>query len=486
MKKVKKTVVASEPPKNLPDGRVDDVFPVNNLTHAPWNPRTPEEMKPDHAEMVKLVESVRALGVVQPVAVWDSDEFTYCIAGNRRLEAAKIVGLKSVPAIVYTDIDEVTARAITRVENAVRFDVSPFLDAKLIGDMLNKGYTQKEIGAVSGMDKSKISRRVKLLQLSPETVKFFSGKRYEVTALEFVADKSQGDERRQKDILSALWQAGGPNYVITLQSVRSAWNNITAVIDPNSWVFTGAEGEARKAKCVACALCTGNQPDLFGDVPGEDKTNRCTNTKCWKKMQAKAKQERLVAALVASGGSADDLKHNCKVVNYFPYDVEKKSKKRRSKTKTFAYAEWDQYNHDYVVRWAPDPKEEKKAEAERKAADDAKCAEERKISETADAAIQRVVNWFASLDDEENGGSCAQILERLESLKESGGEELCRNALLSMLSKALALSDIESEYGNESLRRALVDWLNLHHCIPADIDLTPEELHAISVTAPEA
>ncbi len=474
----KKTTVAAAAPQNLPEGRVDNAYPVANLKHAPWNPRTPEELKPDHPEMVKLVESVRALGVVQPIAVWDTGTEYLCIAGNRRLEAVKIVGLKSVPAILYVDIDEVTARAITRAENEVRFGVSPLLDAKLIGDLKDQGRSQAEIAAVFGVSEAKICRRAKLLQLSPETVEFFAQKPHETAALEFLADKSLGDAKRQKDILSKIHVYSGEE--IKLSTVRYAFNQTSMILDFDSWVFKCPGGEELKRRCATCGLCTGNQPDLFGETEGGSE-NRCLDPKCFKRVESAAKREKLVAAIVASGGSEDDVRR-CKEVNYFAYDVEKKSKKKRSKSRPFPYARWESYDHDYKVIWAPDPKEEAKAEKERKASEDAKLAERRKQEETADAAVERVVKWFLTPVEGEydNGNYSAQILRRLESLKGVGGEELCLAAFQNMLSKALALGDIESEYGSSELRRELVNWLNTHQCLPADVDLTDEEIYAIS------
>lgn len=479
MKKAKKTVAASEPPKNLPDGRVDDVFPVNNLKHAPWNPRTPEELKPDHPEMVKLVESVRALGVVQPVAVWDSDEFTYCIAGNRRLEAAKIVGLKSVPAIVYVDIDEATARAITRAENEVRFGVSPLLDAKLISELKDKGRSQAEIAAIFGTSEARICRRAKLMQLSPETVKFFANRTYEVSALEYLADKSQGDAKLQSSILSSISYR---NHV-TFDNVRYAYSAATTELNFESYVFTSPGGEARKAKCAVCGMCTGNQPDLFGETDDETE-NRCLVPKCYHMLQKEADADILTAALEAVGGSAADAENIKRIYDWEFNEKTKGFKRKKGKGAEYPYGTYNQYNHSWTIKWGPDPKAAKKAEKEKEAAENAKRAEERRLSETADAAIERVIDWFLSPVDgaSDNGNPIAQILTRLESLRGVGGKELGANLLRLMLAKALYYGDINGSYTNDDICRALVDWLHLHRCIPDDIALSVEELHAIEAT----
>lgn len=81
-----------------------------------FNPRTYF----DEAEHRELVESVRAQGIVTPVAVRPdpSQEGRYLlIAGERRVRAARAVGLTSIPAIVRL-VDEVQARAIALAEKA--------------------------------------------------------------------------------------------------------------------------------------------------------------------------------------------------------------------------------------------------------------------------------------------------------------------------------------------------------------------------------
>ena len=56
---------------------------VAEIAHAPWNPRTEAELAPDHPAMVELIETVTALGVVQPIAVWTGDVAAE-IAGDGR------------------------------------------------------------------------------------------------------------------------------------------------------------------------------------------------------------------------------------------------------------------------------------------------------------------------------------------------------------------------------------------------------------------
>ena len=381
-------------------------YRIEGIEHAPWNPRTPEELKASHPAMKELIDSVKSLGVVQPIAIWERGDAVLCIAGNRRLEAARINKHETVPAQVYTDITEADARAITRAENEVRFGVSPLLDAKLVAELKELGRSQAEIAAVFGVSEAKICRRAKLLELSAESLKFFEGKKYEVTALEFLADKSQGDPALQKTILHNLgWIGDG----VDIGNMRSAYIRATSLVDfEYSKVFSTPGGEERKRRCQTCALCTGNQPDLFGDTHdgdmGEDDA-RCLNPSCMKKMVEEAKNAALVAALEAHGGTAEDVSRVKKIKSW---DFEEFGcKKRRSKANSFPYVATTDYDgYEFEVQWGPDPKEAKKAraaEAEAHAKEDAKLAEAAKVYARMRELSADISAAFDELNDAEIG-----------------------------------------------------------------------------------
>ena len=262
---------------------------VERLVHVDWNPRTPEELKWDHLEMVPLIASVKSVGVVQPIAVWaDKAAIEHCdyeaakhpidgvvIAGNRRLEAARAAGLKEIPALVFTDISSAQAQEITRLENEVRLGVDPLKDASLIGSMLGLGYSQKEIAAHFGVSEARICRRRKLLDLVPAIRELAekSGK-LTVDALERIALYPKDiQERCAKEVVTRVGRGSSDSQI--------KWRDI-------SWKFAGETQDLEDAQfdtspCKSCPKRTGAQPDLWGDTADDgDGLGVCLDAKCYR------------------------------------------------------------------------------------------------------------------------------------------------------------------------------------------------------------
>ena len=389
---------------------------VAEIAHAPWNPRTEAELAPDHPAMVELIKSVTALGVVQPIAVWTGDaaaeiagdgRTALCIAGNRRLEAAKAVGLKTIPVRQFMDLTEEAARAITRAENECRFGVSPLADAKLIRSMVDLGRSQSEIAALVGVSEATVCRRAKLLDLVPEIVEVVDGKDVDAKSLEKIAAYPADVQKKAAKKIGDRITYGGQ---IKPMVVDSIFEDLTRQISRSHWIFEGETGKARFERCLGCSACTGNQRELFDIVDethgendsaegaGESRCiGRCLNVKCFRQFEKDAERERVASAIDRSskGVGADGIIKNSSLwSNPFP---EAKSKKRQGKN-TFAYVHWDTYRHTASVKWGPDPELAKKAK-ERAEARDAKREEERdRLRKLADAGAESFRRYLFAPD----------------------------------------------------------------------------------------
>ncbi len=108
-------------------------------------------------------------GLLQPVLVRrKGDGFFELIAGERRLRAAKLAGLKSIPAIVRHSTDE-QAMELALVENLQRKDLNPMEAARAYHRLLHEfGFTQDTVAQRIGKDRSSIANIARLLNLPSE------------------------------------------------------------------------------------------------------------------------------------------------------------------------------------------------------------------------------------------------------------------------------------------------------------------------------
>lgn len=125
----------------------------------------------DQSALKELSVSVKRHGILQPLVVTPNDEGTYTIiAGERRYRAAKLAGLKEVPALVRSS-EELDRLEIGLVENVQRVDLSPLEQAVSIAK-LNEQFNipLEEIAKRLGKAHTTVVNSVRLLQL-PDSAK---------------------------------------------------------------------------------------------------------------------------------------------------------------------------------------------------------------------------------------------------------------------------------------------------------------------------
>lgn len=126
----------------------------------------------DEAAMAQLTDSIRRLGMLQPIVVRvDAAAKIHryiLVCGERRLRAAKAAGLTHIPAVLR-DLDEHQAREIMLVENLVRQDLDPIEEAEGLRELLDQhSYKQQELGEKLGVSQPYIANRLRLLRLPAE------------------------------------------------------------------------------------------------------------------------------------------------------------------------------------------------------------------------------------------------------------------------------------------------------------------------------
>lgn len=377
--------------------KVQKMMAVDGLIHAPWNPRTEAELDAGHPEMIKLIASVRELGVVQPVAVWDDADPKMVIAGNRRLAAAVAVGVKEIPAMVFTGITEAQAREITRVENEVRIGIDPLKDSELIGSMISLGYDQKEIAAHFGVSEATICRRAKLIGLLPEIREIversgnFATHCLEQIALypveiqrECLADVSRNSKRTGSTV---------------------HWDDLRYCFNREAMDLNEAKFDTKP--CMKCAKRTGSQPDLWGDLEADDKLGRCLDGKCFLCMMRK-RNESLARDAAGKKASvlicADDDPHKVYLNNLPEWCADMFGEKQTNRRKV-AWWSWETWSDKITVKFGPTLEEWKNRDLERRAAEDAAKAkreneseEDKEKREAAEAEAKRIADERRKLD----------------------------------------------------------------------------------------
>lgn len=120
----------------------------------------------DEYELFKLSDSIKENGIIQPLIVRPAGNGKYLlIAGERRLRAAKLAGLKKLPCIVRR-ADDLTAELLTIIENLQRSDLSPFEEAEGIKRLIiGYGLSQCEVAEKLGIAQSTLSNKLRLLRL---------------------------------------------------------------------------------------------------------------------------------------------------------------------------------------------------------------------------------------------------------------------------------------------------------------------------------
>lgn len=140
-------------------------IPVEQIQPNPKNPRKDF----NEVALQELASSLKQFDMVQPITVSKiSDKKYQLIAGERRLRAAKIAGLKDVPAYVRQSNDRELLE-LALLENLQREDLNAIeigLSYKRMMDELN--YTQEQVAERMGKERSTVTNYIRLLKLPPD------------------------------------------------------------------------------------------------------------------------------------------------------------------------------------------------------------------------------------------------------------------------------------------------------------------------------
>ena len=123
----------------------------------------------DSYELERLAESISSSGIIQPLTVRKGEGGKYIlIAGERRLRAAKIAGLRRLPCVLHRT-DDATAALYSITENLQRANLNFFEEADAIDRLIRDfSLTQSEVAIRLGFSASAICNKLRLLKLPQE------------------------------------------------------------------------------------------------------------------------------------------------------------------------------------------------------------------------------------------------------------------------------------------------------------------------------
>ncbi len=139
-------------------------LPVEDIEPNPFQPRSSF----DDDAIRELAASIKATGVLQPVLVRRSPGGYQLVAGERRLRAASVAALKTIPAVIREVTDQ-EMMELALVENIQRENLNPIDEAKAFRTLTEKvGLTHDQISERVGKQRVSITNSLRLLTLPPE------------------------------------------------------------------------------------------------------------------------------------------------------------------------------------------------------------------------------------------------------------------------------------------------------------------------------
>ena len=149
---------------------------VDKIKPNPYQPR-----KDFNEEYLKeLADSIKEYGILEPLIVTRIEESTefgtdvsyQLLAGERRLMAAKLAGLSTVPALIKENVEEQEKLEIGLIENIQREDLNPLEKARGFAQLIDKfGLSQREVALRVGKSREVVANTLRLLQLPLEVQK---------------------------------------------------------------------------------------------------------------------------------------------------------------------------------------------------------------------------------------------------------------------------------------------------------------------------
>jgi ParB/RepB/Spo0J family partition protein len=283
-------------------------IPIDLIVPNPEQPR--QEF--DEAGLEELAQSIREMGVIQPIVVELSPDpdinHRYILhAGERRLRAAKMAGLEVIPAIVSGESSQTDRLVRALVENVQREDMAPLDVAKAYARMHDElDLTDQQIADRIGKSRSSVANARRLLGLPADVQKLASqegvSERQLMALLPMYQLPQEALDRAEKtywakpdDIVRNIRKGQATSNTVRDGVARVINNSTFSLSDAVFPLEHEFEGDGLRApRCDQCEACI-----TVGK--GKDKRLRCPIKSCFQTKSHRWETEQLQAAIEASG-----------------------------------------------------------------------------------------------------------------------------------------------------------------------------------------
>jgi len=255
----------------------------------------------DAAAMQQLTDSVRRVGVLQPILVrpaGDGSPVLYIlVCGERRLRAAEAAGLAAIPAVVR-DLDDSAAREAMLMENLQRRDLDPVEEAAGFQELLQEhGYKQQELAERLGVSQPHIANRLRLLKLPEEVREHISRE---------ILTPGHAMALLRLEVAPAMLLQCAQQLVAEETPVAKAGDQVDEIVrrtakplDPDRYPHE----DKPVFDTTTCGNC--HESIRVSKWQGaSDKTPFCLNGECWSRKQTEAQQTQAAALREKFGKAA--------------------------------------------------------------------------------------------------------------------------------------------------------------------------------------
>lgn len=281
---------------------------IEQLQESPTNPRR----RFSEEGLKELAASFKTQGVLQPLLVREiADGKHEVVAGARRLRAAQLAELKTVPVRVV-QLSDAAAIEAQVVENLQREDIHPLEEAvgfRSLLDLNDGQYTVAIIAAKTGKGEAYVQGRIKLTELIPPIAEAFLADRITIGHALLIAKLPPSQQQEAFNAaFRQMWTSQGNTQVLIPVRELAAWIASNILLELAAAPFSKSD-EALVPEAGSCANCpkrTGFNALLFADV----RKDSCTDPQCFRAKVdahvAKAMEKKPELVQISSAWSSRD------------------------------------------------------------------------------------------------------------------------------------------------------------------------------------